>query len=476
VPSLVALLLVAGVFFSIINKEFAGERPQLFTFLVFAITCSLLDTFLRTGSKTIFLVPLFVMALSNLHAGYIICIFIITLYIIGMVLAGFTGKDYDNRTLSTLLVVWVLTLFASTINPTGPLMLFRSFSIHGEFTRGILEWKSPLYLYTEKISPVHVSYVLFLVLSLLGVRYRKSLGITHMILLVTFSVLSFVSFRYMIFYMCVAAPVLGRVLFHVSDEKILRNIFNRFKGFGFVPHSIAFYIGGFLVFHTIPSFASYRYTEETTYSVPKGAADFLGRTDIRGNMLNMYGFGGYFMWRLYPDKKVYIDGRGLDAHVLNEYIAVMDASEEPPLSSKEIINKYNISYIVTSPLQPSGEIFPLVEKLFDSSEWVLIYRDHLTLIFLKNNPRNSSLVRRYSMDKTRGFKTIIFQASSRASSNRVNPYYPLSLGKVFFKMGNMKDAEKAFRMAYERDPDNTELSVWMGKLEKLKRSGDVQVR
>jgi hypothetical protein len=32
-------------------------------------------------------------------------------------------------------------------------------------------------------------------------------------------------------------------------------------------------------------------------------------------------------------------------------------------------------------------------------------------------------------------------------------------------MRKFEDAEKAFRMAYERDPDNQELKFWMQRLE-----------
>ena len=44
---------------------------------------------------------------------------------------------------------------------------------------------------------------------------------------------------------------------------------------------------------------------------PVDAAAFLKKNRISGNMFNPYAWGGYLIWALYPDHKVFIDGRGL---------------------------------------------------------------------------------------------------------------------------------------------------------------------
>jgi hypothetical protein len=59
---------------------------------------------------------------------------------------------------------------------------------------------------------------------------------------------------------------------------------------------------------------------------------------------------------------------------------------------------------------------------------------------------------KFSMDKRKGLNTIIIQASAKAKVNQRNPYYFISLGKVFFKMRKFED-------------DNQELKFWMQRLE-----------
>ena len=41
----------------------------------------------------------------------------------------------------------------------------------------------------------------------------------------------------------------------------------------------------------------------------EGAADYLKRSGIRGNIFNEYSLGGYLAWRLHPELKVFIYGR-----------------------------------------------------------------------------------------------------------------------------------------------------------------------
>jgi hypothetical protein len=110
-----------------------------------------------------------------------------------------------------------------------------------------------------------------------------------------------------------------------------------------------------------------------------------------------------------------------------------------------------------------------VEELFDSEEWALVYTDHLSLIFVRRDSRNTTVINSYEKEKEKGMNTIIAQASAWAMTpNQVNPNYFITLGKTFFRLGRFADSEKAFLMAYQRTQNNQEVKFWMQKLEELK--------
>lgn len=474
-PFLISLILLGGVY--LVVRTYAGERPQLFTFFIFSVVFYLLEDFRTNRSKKVYLIPLLIMFLSNMHPGYIVCILLITLYLAGEGIRSFLGKTSSNSTLKNLLAVWFLAVILSMLNPNGAVMLKRMFSIHGEHIQGIVEFMPTFSLYIKKMMPINYSYIAFLILSLLSLRYFKKIGLVHMLLLAVFTIMSFVAIRYVIFYMCVSAPILAGIIINLRDEKILENLPTGQAGLKGtlklregILNAVVCIIGILLVFNAMLSFAKYEYKADTVYSVPKDAADFLSALKIKGNMFNEYGFGGYLIWRLYPDKKVFIDGRALGPDVNKEYNIIASASEGAQPSWKDFMERYNVSYIIMPPLLPQGSIYPLVEELLDNRDWVLIYRDHLSLIFLRIDSENLSVVKKFAMDKKEGVQTIVIQASARALKDKGNPYPLIALGEVFIRMGRFEDAEQALKMAYERVPDNIEIKKGLEKLKESKES------
>lgn len=457
-----ALILTAGVFSVAIT--FPGERPQLFTFLIFSVVYYLLEGLRINRSRKAYLIPVLVMVLSNMHPGYIVCILLITIYLAGEGVRRLLRRDDKESIFYRLLAIWSLTIISSLLNPNGVTMLAGLFAIHGDYTKGIVEFMPPFHLYLNKITPFNYSYITFLLLSILSLRYVRKIGLTHMSLLAVFTLMSLVAIRYEIYYMCVTAPILARIGINMKDEKIFKNLFERLHIRESFLNIATCIIGIFLLFNSFIVFARYDYRSDTFSSFPKDAADFLSNVEIKGNMFNEYGFGGYLIWRLYPDKKVFIDGRGLEPAAYKEYQIVAYAAESPAASWQGIIKRYNISHIIMPPLSHHGAIYPLVEKLLESEDWVLIYSDHLSMIFLRNDFQNTSIIKNHTIDKSRGLQTIVVQATAKAMANKINPYFLITVGKVFFKMGKLDDAEKAFIMAYERDPKNSEINRWLQKV------------
>jgi hypothetical protein len=468
---LLGLALVAGVFYVAIN--FTGERPQLFTFFVFSLVMYLLEDYRITGSKKILLVPAATLLLSNMHHGYIVCVLLISLYLLGEGISQASRKKRAayNKRLTFLFGVWILTLILSFLNPSNFSILGALLFYKGQTgTSGIVEFMPTFYVYAKKLGSINYAYVGFLVLSLFSLRYSRKIGPVHMLIFVTFTVMSLVSLRYMIFYMCAAAPVLARVILYAKEEVLSASSVAMLRAKEGFLYGLVFIFGAFLVFSEVPALAGYEFRANTTFAVPQGAADFLRSHKIYGNMFNEYGFGGYLIWRLYPDKKVFIDGRHLDNDVYDEYNIIGSAMTDGGRRWTDLMERYGISYVIMLPLTVGGEIVPLVEKMFDMNEWILIYNDNLALIFLKNDGNNTQLKSSYAKDKADGLQTIVVQAAARAMANPGNPRYYVSLGKVFLRMNKSDEAKKAFAMAYKIEPGNSLINEYLREIGERKDS------
>lgn len=464
-PDLPSLLILSGVF--IISMGYLGEIPQLFTMIFFSVTLYILEDFRLNRSKKIFLIPPMMVVLSNMHPGYIVCILLISLYVIGEGLNFIIRKGGDKKSFINLLIVGLSAPLLSLINPYGFKVVEVLFSLE-EHAPGIVAHMSPFAIYAGKFKPVDYSYILFLLLSLGNFLYWKKNGIVPLLVVGAFAALSSFGLRYIVFFMCVSAPFIASVASKLREEKPVKRFLSSIKYGHVIVSAAVFFTGAFLVLSSIPKLAKYEFKADTSFATPKDAADFIAPLKISGNMFNEYGFGGYLIWRLYPEKKVFIDGRSLEPDIYEEYKIIAAAKEDQRRSWEDIMRKYNISYIISPPLLPRGEIIPIVEKVLWSDDWALIYRDQLSLIFVRKIDENLPLVQQFGMDKKEALNTIIIQASARAKINSANPYYLITLGKVFFETGRSADAERAFEMAYQRDPHNPIIREWLLKIKETK--------
>ena len=69
-------------------------------------------------------------------------------------------------------------------------------------------------------------------------------------------------------------------------------------------------LAGFLVFLVARvRYVTHRQAEAEAKELPAAAVSFIAAQRPPAPMLNHYNWGGYFIWRLYPEYRVYIDGR-----------------------------------------------------------------------------------------------------------------------------------------------------------------------
>ena len=112
---------------------------------------------------------------------------------------------------------------------------------------------------------------------------------------------------------------------------------------------------------------------------PVKAVEYLRRHSIAGPMWNDPGWGGYLLWALGPDHKVFIDGR-LDfyehAGVLSDFIHIVKL--EPDVLF--MMRKYGIKSCLTAPGTP------LDTFLAAQRDWHLTYSDEVSRVYRRPGP------------------------------------------------------------------------------------------
>jgi len=120
-------------------------------------------------------------------------------------------------------------------------------------------------------------------------------------------------------------------------------------------------------------------------------AEFIKKQHLQGPVFNNYDIGGYLIYHLYPEEKVFVDNRP-EAYPTeffeNEYIGPQNDSKQ----WRELDKKYDFNLIVfyRHDLTEWAQKF-MIDRVSDEN-WVPIYVDNYSIIFIKNVPENADVI------------------------------------------------------------------------------------
>ena len=108
---------------------------------------------------------------------------------------------------------------------------------------------------------------------------------------------------------------------------------------------------------------------------PASAADYLRGRDLPGEMFNSYNWGGYLIWRLYPEGRVFIDGRAdlYGDEFIEEYLRVAYALA----GWEETLARFGVGHAVIEASSPLAGVLAL------HPAWREVYRDEMAAVFVR---------------------------------------------------------------------------------------------
>lgn len=371
-------------------------RPELFTFLLLPLTVLILERE-RTGRRSrLFLLPVIFLAWSNLHGGVILGAVILGTYCLGEGLMlklkgpGPGAAGYHPKSYRRLLLWSAVSLAAAAVNPLGPGIFLYSARI-ASLQPFIYAWQPlswggwpgwPLYQY--------VLVFFFLAAAVLLVRGRKRPNLSPVLILVLFGLAAARSARNIAPFALVAPALLAALR---PGEIKLPGIRGRrsvpVTGVLLLAISLGVGLGelretdpGRSDIHKVYGFGV------SPFSYPLETAGFIDREMIPGRFFNSFGIGNYLTWRLWPEKRNYVDGRlsvfGRD--FLLAYNRLLTRPETFPEHSRE---RDFLTAVVDYP-NPSN--LALIRWLENSPEWVLVFFDSNSALYLHRDHPDRNLL------------------------------------------------------------------------------------
>lgn len=443
-----ALGLAAAVALAVLLGEYPNERPQLFTFLFFALLLELLEDFetlegralLRRGGWLCLVMALW----GNLHGAYPLGIALLALYGAGRLLDRFLGRGTLGLREGLLLFAAALS---SALNPGG-WGIFLDFLGHfgasgegasHEFVSTIAAWRD--------FGEVYYSYWLSLALALavLASAFRR-LASWRILILLGVAVLSLTSLRQMVF-VPLALPLLAP------------GMTDLFRGNRLAP-----VIGLLLLcvgLYGVDKRDMLRLGVDR--HMPVEAARFLAEQPVADNLFNFVDWGGYLAYRL-PGRKVFLDGRNTVERIGRDHDGALYGPDWRGIFDAWGVN----AAILPGVSQHSGRVFPLVNALTQAPDWTLVHSDDSALIFVRNVPQQQALSARAALPKREVYRHILSRAGWLAEKIGDQKGLWLSSGRAHLSLGEGGEAARSFSRALALDPADEEARLG---LELARRQG-----
>lgn len=376
------------------NRPSFMDRPQLFSFVFFACFLYAAFWYLR-GAERRWLLPFLVcvqILWVNTHgAAAIYGIIVICCLFAQKIVDWFTSRDAASRTATQKEIRYLSVLLcalglSALISPNG----FHTFSDLFVYTSDqtlslVREWQPRgVHGYLIDIGP-------FWLLAGVALFFQKKHRIFSVLLMGTLGYLSLQSYRHGIFFIfsCLALAVYSLSLYALVKRRPFRSC----AAFIALFAAMAWYAQ----YHNISVLAREGYSGYGVAAVAEGAMDFIEKVGIRGQMFNTYAIGDYLLYRGYPDRKVYMDGRNIDYgydFLREASLAGFDSKVWDRLEKK-----YDVTYaIIEYPLAPGASAendLPYVTYLSKNPAWTLVYIDDAVAVYLKNIPDNKNLIAQY---------------------------------------------------------------------------------
>ncbi len=354
--------IAAAVAAASVTSLFSADRPALISFVLVPVFIWILE---RGGP--LWLLPALSVVWANSHGGYFLGWVILAAYSAAAAVRRRRGERYPND--ARLWIVAALSIALSGLNPSG----FRIFEIlaayrHSYLTQTLIEWTRPR-LWGP---PYAFNLLLYAAAAVLLSAWRRVRAVDWFLFL-PFAAASLLAFRN-IPLIAFLAPILIAAYF--PWRRKLPAVAGPAVALVLVGWlGVGVYRGQFFQFRA------------AFWKFPSGAADFLLAHRVSAPIFNTYEYGGYLIWRLWPEERVFIDGRALNEAVYQDYGRALTSPD--PNVRREVLARYGVGAIVINAFEyTTGVLYPLALGLADAGEgeWRLVYQDSQALVFLRPPP------------------------------------------------------------------------------------------
>lgn len=343
-------------------------RCHIFSFLFFTLFLYILELARKGENRPLYAIPPLMIIWNNLHGGSVSGLGLIFIYIIGELI--------NRKSVRKYIIVFLATFLVLPISPWGIDYIVFLLKANTMKREGVLEWMnifSPNYKYLYLEFKYFISLVLLFEIGYI-IKSVKSKSFAfdatkYLAVIVTF-VLAIQHIKLIPLSVITASAFLYDD-FYTFFNFITRDAFNKMA----LLKDIIIYIATIaLIFISINKVSFGPFLD--FYKFPVMAIEFIRLNEMKGNLVTNFELGSYASYKLYPNNKIYMDGRYEEVYY--DYTKTMlDMFMDGVDTNNNLLKTFPPDLIL---LYKECAVY---KSLLNNPAWIQIFSDYKYALFIK---------------------------------------------------------------------------------------------
>lgn len=359
----------ASFFYIYIFSYRFDVRPELFSFLFISLFVFLIVKYQENKNlKYLLFLPLIELVWVNMHIYFILGIILYSCFLLGEFLKS---KAIEPK----LLGVFAALLASALINPLGIVGALEPLRILQNYGYSIVENQSVFFLnqfyFNPYIAMFEIAAFLLFIVSIISIRRLNSF------LLIGSAAATFLSFkmvRNFPIFVLVSFPLFVQAT-ALFVEKIKDKQYRTF-----LLASIFLIAVLFAVVTSVGQVASPVFGLGYIKGAERGV-DYFKEKNLQGPIFNNFDIGSYLIFRLYPEEKVFVDGRP-EAYSVKFFDDYKKMQTDPKFFDVQV-RRYGIMtiFFAHTDITPWAQEF--LQNISKDKKWKRVYLDDTIVIFTR---------------------------------------------------------------------------------------------
>ncbi len=447
-------------------------RPTAVSLALLATCLAILEKGLRGNKRWLWVIPFLELVWVNFHSLFILGLFCIYSFLAGELFQWVVSRRREKAGLpphiKTLSLVAAASTLACLVNPYNyhgllfPLQLLQEVSgLAGSISESTEEFTPPFSTLLTTL-PMRTFRALLWLSALSFVVNLKGVRLRHLLVYIGFAYLALVGIRNLSLFGLVASVItvynFGAAWDRFRETSTAAPLLKHGRAAAVVCAGLIFGVSSLLACGLITD----RIRTDSVFGAgvqwfqyPVGGAAFISRENVKGQGFNCFEDGGYLIWRFYPERRVFIDGRqevsGLGFFDLYSRIVTQ------PHHWDELTYNWDLNYVLLNHTNASYN--GLVRMLYHHPAYTLVYIDGTSALWVKRTGLNARIIRSHAiaLDDIEPVEPPAPPASlpglferSFDPGEKVTSH--LGLGRLYVVLGLPNMAMREYARAIELDP------------------------